>query len=145
MTVILRYAADIHVFGTCSLLNTHRKEPRYLFMAFVHNSPVRKQVLKSEPLGFALIKREEFSLDFISILVKPSSKTNLFYSVYSHNLNDTYWDSTKPSKNSQVNVPSGVLHVCDSLHPSQMPLTQARTGKLLNNMLEYIASVQEKC
>lgn len=68
-----------------------------------------------------------------------------FYPVYPHNLNDTYWNSAKPSNALQVNAPAGVLHICESLHPSQMPLTQARTGKLLNSTLEYISAVQEKC
>lgn len=44
-------------------------------MTFVQSSPVRNHIIKSDALGIALIKREEFWLGFISILVKPNSIT----------------------------------------------------------------------
>lgn len=66
------YVVAINIFNTHSLLNIAKKKPLCLLMPFVHSSPVRSHILKSESLNIVLIKQEEFWQGFTSILVKPS-------------------------------------------------------------------------
>lgn len=100
MMITLRYAVYIHIFCTGSLQNTfgHMKRSSASYLCYLSSAAQLGATFANMGVlhwGIVLIKREDFGLGFISILVKRElkhfsleSKTKHFYPVYSQNLNN---------------------------------------------------------